>query len=499
MVKFYSAVLFVLSAFDLAAQKQTAISSIQKRSRINHPVGAVFRQAASGCDTVNYPVPDPWTIAYYVAGTNGNDGFVTGNNVYNDQEKAAYFDASSSANTFLTKVWIGFAVANSSGANLSKIISIRIYDGTFGEPGATLGTATKSLSELHSDQGSNAYTEVVFPGAVSLPLSKKFFVSVDVSSLTWNQTDGFDSLAVYSNTANQSTAGSNGFGWEKNNGTWATIGQGWGVNLALIIHPFLSTNPTCSLNSAPYVTVSGKVYLQGPYNPGSGTMNNALNTSGLLQTNAGSQPYNISGFGYSGTESVATGFFAGHPDIVDWVLIELHDASVPATVVATRAAFVKQDGSLIEIDGLSNYVTFPGIPTGNYCVALRHRNHLGVMTANALLLSNTAPAVIDFTSPATVTYGTNAQRSASGITMMWAGDINGDKKISYNGGGNDKNAILAKVGLTTPNNILNVYDRADVNLDGTVRYNGAANDKNVLLIAIGLLTPNNIITEQIPK
>ena len=43
----------------------------------------------------------------------------------------------------------------------------------------------------------------------------------------------------------------------------------------------------------------------------------------------------------------------------------------------------------------------------NYFIAVRHRNHLGAMTATSVPLSNTT-ITIDLTSPSTNTYGTEA-------------------------------------------------------------------------------------------
>jgi hypothetical protein len=81
---------------------------------------------------------------------------------------------------------------------------------------------------------------------------------------------------------------------------------------------------------------------------------------------------------------------------------------------------------------------------------------------------------------------------------MWAGDINKDGFIKYNGSANDKVSILAKIGLANPNNILTLYDVNDLNLDGKVKYNGSANDKTNILSNVGIATPNNILVEQLP-
>jgi hypothetical protein len=90
------------------------------------------------------------------------------------------------------------------------------------------------------------FTEVVFPTAITLPASKKFFVSVDVSGLVWTSNTR-DSLAIYSSDADEVTAGQNGFGYEKYNNSWGTFDDGWGANFGLYIHPFISTNTACAL------------------------------------------------------------------------------------------------------------------------------------------------------------------------------------------------------------------------------------------------------------
>ncbi|MBK6755574.1 MAG: hypothetical protein IPG69_18780 [Flavobacteriales bacterium] len=76
------------------------------------------------------------------------------------------------------------------------------------------------------------------------------------------------------------------------------------------------------------------------------------------------------------------------PDrIVDWVLVELRDADNPALIVASRSALIQRDGDVVDLDG-SSAVVMTAEP-GNYHVALRHRNHLGVMTAGELPLNTT--------------------------------------------------------------------------------------------------------------
>lgn len=119
-----------------------------------------------------------------------------------------------------------------------------------------------------------------------------------------------------------------------------------------------------------------KVLLQGPYN---GTdMNADLNTAGLLPliepyTGLGHSPQNA---GVAMSSSIST--WTGGDEVVDWVLVEVRN--MVNTVLASSVALVQRDGDIVSSDGTS-FVRFQGVVPGSYYVAVRHRNHLGVMTA----------------------------------------------------------------------------------------------------------------------
>ncbi|MFU8845117.1 MAG: hypothetical protein ACNA7V_15045, partial [Bacteroidales bacterium] len=95
--------------------------------------------------------------------------------------------------------------------------------------------------------------------------------------------------------------------------------------------------------------VYAHVFLEGPFN---GTDMNAL-----LQVTDGfplSQPYNTAPWNYSGTETVTS----VPVDVVDWVLIEFRDApsaaqATAATTFKRMGAFVKKNGSIVGLDGIS--------------------------------------------------------------------------------------------------------------------------------------------------
>ncbi len=174
------------------------------------------------------------------------------------------------------------------------------------------------------------------------------------------------------------------------------------------------------LVSSPSLMVNARVFLEGAYsNP---TMSTTLKSAGLLPL---AQPYSGSPWNYAGTESVA----AVPANVTDWVLIELRTGTGAGTRVAGRAAFVKSDGTIRDLDGTS-LVNFPGLSDGNYYVVIYHRNHLAIMSANSVPLSGSSP-IYDFTSSQTQAYGTNPMKALSGgYYGMLAGDANSDGTLT---------------------------------------------------------------------
>jgi len=97
------------------------------------------------------------------------------------------------------------------------------------------------------------------------------------------------------------------------------------------------------------LSVNAKTFLQGPFNLNS--MSTTLNSSGYLPL---SQPYNLSPWNYNGSESVVSGYFKTHPNIVDWVLIELRTGTGASTIIERRAGFLTNTGTIVNIDGSSS-------------------------------------------------------------------------------------------------------------------------------------------------
>ncbi len=251
----------------------------------------------------------------------------------------------------------------------------------------------------------------------------------------------------------------------------------------------LTNTPTASY-VAQIVVISPKVFLQGAaLNPNSGEetlMRDNLRSGGYLPIMS---PYSdsltcdttvLNNGGTSGTGTI-------NDDIVDWVWIELRDETDNTLVKGSRSALLQRDGDVVDVDGLSNIQI--EVSPGNYHIAVKHRNHLSIMTANTLTLSGTV-VIVDFTdSNNQITWGTNAQSSygmPSNVAAMWGGNTNGDTNTAYLGSNNDSNTIkdnvLAHSDNTSNSNLYsyNDYDVVDVNMDGTIRYQGAGNDTNVI-------------------
>jgi len=246
------------------------------------------------------------------------------------------------------------------------------------------------------------------------------------------------------------------------------------------------------------VAVRPKAWLEGPWQAGPPVlMRDNLRTGNLLPA---TEPY--TGLGYQhvsggGGEQMLPGVLAvsGDNAIVDYVVVEARSSANPATVLASRTALLQRDGDVVSMDGTGPVLL--NTPPGSYRIAIRHRNHLGAMTANPIALSAT-PVVIDFQSAATAAWGTEARKAEDGVMKLWAGNAWRDHKLQYVGDDNDRDPILQVIGGTIPTATIIGYYLEDTNLSGTVRYTGADNDRDPILLNIGGSVPTNIRWEQLP-
>lgn len=143
-----------------------------------------------------------------------------------------------------------------------------------------------------------------------------------------------------------------------------------------------------------------------------------------------SQPYNTPPWNYSGTETLTS----VPAEMVDWVLIELYDTTtssvaIPSTMIAQQAALLMFNGNVRTLDGTS-LLTFENVSINeSLFVVIRHRNHLPVLSANALF-SFGGPYYYNFKSSASQAYDGNLIDLGNGNYGMIAADINVDGTIN---------------------------------------------------------------------
>ncbi|MEM9820531.1 MAG: hypothetical protein AAF985_05645, partial [Bacteroidota bacterium] len=160
-----------------------------------------------------------------------------------------------------------------------------------------------------------------------------------------------------------------------------------------------------------------KAFLEGPYDPVSGLMNDDLRSLGLIPN---TEPYNTDG----ATVDASVLAVSGADAIVDWVLVELRGQFNNTAISHSRTALLQRDGDIVDTDGVSP-LRFTYAIEDNYFVSIRHRNHLGLLTFDTRSL-NSAVTTIDFTNSATTVYGSTASRLdlGAGILGLYGADTN---------------------------------------------------------------------------
>ncbi|MBN1339300.1 MAG: hypothetical protein JXA03_08255, partial [Bacteroidales bacterium] len=205
-----------------------------------------------------------------------------------------------------------------------------------------------------------------------------------------------------------------------------------------------------------------KVYLEGPYNTGTGMMNTYLLSNGFLPL---AQPFNpaLPYYGnptpfwlYAGSEAVA----AVPAGVVDWVMVEIRDAAnggaaTSATIEEQFAAFLMEDGSIKDLDGTSFPVFTTNIDFGLFAV-IYQRNHASVMNAAPIADAGGGMYAYDFTTAAGQAYLGGQTMLAAGVYGMYGGEGNGDEQIN----------TPDKVDVWAPEAGSSGYRGGDFNLDG---------------------------------
>lgn len=149
------------------------------------------------------------------------------------------------------------------------------------------------------------------------------------------------------------------------------------------------THLVCTPICIPSLRVTCKVLLAGFIDGNTGNMRTYLKALNLLPT---TQPYGPI-FGYYGTESI-TSFPEG---MVDWVLLELRDHDNYGSILERKAVILLEDGTLLDPSTDQLPVMTIANALDDHYLVVRHRNHMGIMSATAEGNSLTAMVAYDFT------------------------------------------------------------------------------------------------------
>lgn len=283
------------------------------------------------------------------------------------------------------------------------------------------------------------------------------------------------------------------------NGTdWISTGETHDVALNRVTVPIATASGEVA-GMDKFVLTRAKVFLQGAYNSVTGVMTDALRTpTNLIPL---TDPYRLPPYSFvqvanAVAETAAATVFSDkantNDNIVDWVFLQLrtNGATPGATILQTRSALVKRDGNIVDIDGVSP-VTFNNVLNGNYTVAIRHRNHLGISAdpvANLLALGeqkSTAPLLDLTTATDAQIFGTSAAYAVvGGRNLLWAGNANFNTQSKYTGPGNDKDYLLGTVLGGVAANTVSAYSQGDLNFNRVARYTGPGNDRDYLLATV---------------
>lgn len=297
-----------------------------------------------------------------------------------------------------------------------------------------------------------------------------------------------------------------------NNGTdWSSVAEGHNAITNRVAAPVTANAGSVSgINK--FLTLGSRVFLQGAYDATTGLMFDNLRTlpfgsSASTANFPSTDPYRVAPYNTAFTHvnnagvetitssTVVTAQAIAADNIVDWVFLELRNlnASPGNLILQTRSALVQRDGDIVDVDGVSP-VTFNNLPDGNYIVAVRHRNHLGLSTDQVNF-----PKAVDETKSTAFTTNVIDERTATDaqlfgtaaayttathpvlgtVNLLWGGNVTGNAFVRYQGNNgpgpaniNDRQALLTDLG----NNELGVlntgYFRADLNLNRFARYQG---------------------------
>ncbi len=201
-----------------------------------------------------------------------------------------------------------------------------------------------------------------------------------------------------------------------------------------------------------------KVLLSGPYDTG-GLMKDDLRTAGVIPM---TEPYTALGYTMvncpcdSTTQAVLD--VTGNGAIIDWVLVELRLKSNRDSILQSVTGLLQKDGDIVDVDGLSP-LKIPNFPADSFYVAVKHRNHIGVITPAFQELTPLA-AIYDFTTDIANTEGglNGIDDLGSGYYGMYSGDVDRNGQIQNT----DASLLILKLGSSG-------YQSEDLDLNNQIQ------------------------------
>ncbi len=190
--------------------------------------------------------------------------------------------------------------------------------------------------------------------------------------------------------------------------------------------------------------VAIKVFLEGPYIGGS--MSNNLQILNFLPN---AQPYDTTPWNYNGSETLPN-----YNNMVDWILVEARSGNNGDTLIETVAGVLTTNGDILDVDGSGSGPKFSNLISGtNYFFAVKHRNHMAIMTLNA----ENPELAIDLSDVNNISAASNScVNLGDGNCGLFAGDFNGNNVFT----------VLDFNNWVSNSSEIFEYHANDANLDG---------------------------------
>jgi len=208
-------------------------------------------------------------------------------------------------------------------------------------------------------------------------------------------------------------------------------GQTYYLQVASATTPFghLQGDLCMQILDNPYEPVRAKfkLVLEGFYEEANQTMRTVLSNDNILPEE---HPFNTVPWNYTANECVAY----TPEDAVDWLYIELRDPINQDIIIDRRAAFLRNDGIVMDTNGEEGVLFYNTPNTQQYYAVIYHFSHLGVTTATPLTFPNYN--TYDFTTNLSKAYGAEQQvELPDGTFALFCGDYDHNGIIN----GNDYN------------------------------------------------------------